>query len=75
MGAPQIFSGRVEQPGRGGIAVLRRRLPRVLHTVWLWHERSRQRRQLRFLSDYMLRDLGLMRIDVQVEVSKPFWRG
>lgn len=74
MDAPQILSGRVEQPWCGAVAPLRPRLSRMLHTVWLWHERARQRRQLQFLSDHMLRDLGLTRIDVEVEASKPFWR-
>jgi uncharacterized protein YjiS (DUF1127 family) len=70
----QILSGRVEQTSRGAIAAVRRRLPRLLHKVWLWHERARQRRQLQFLSDHMLRDLGLSRYDVHAEASKPFWR-
>jgi uncharacterized protein YjiS (DUF1127 family) len=39
-----------------------------------WHERARQRRQLRTLSDRMLRDIGLTRADVMAESSKPFWR-
>jgi uncharacterized protein YjiS (DUF1127 family) len=35
---------------------------------------ARPRRYLQFLSEHMLRDLGLSRTDVQVEASKPFWR-
>jgi uncharacterized protein YjiS (DUF1127 family) len=42
---------------------------------WLgWFERARQRRHLGELSDHMLKDIGLSRADVEVEVAKPFWR-
>jgi uncharacterized protein YjiS (DUF1127 family) len=71
---PQILSGKVELPWRGAVVAVRRRLPRLLHTVWLWHERARQRRHLRSLSEHMLRDLGLSRCDVESEAAKPFWR-
>jgi uncharacterized protein YjiS (DUF1127 family) len=74
MHVPQILSGTIEHPWHGAGAAARRRLRRVLHTLWRWHERARQRRHLRFLSDHMLRDLGLTRAEVQVEGSKPFWR-
>ena len=40
----------------------------------LWAERDRGRRHLREMSDYMLRDLGLSRADVERESSKWFWR-
>ena len=40
----------------------------------LWAERSRQRRQLAELDDYMLRDLGLTRTDVANEIRKAFWQ-
>ena len=36
-------------------------------------ERARSRRQLRELSDHMLRDIGLRREDVGYEFPKPFW--
>ena len=39
-----------------------------------WLERARQRRQLRELSDHMLRDIGLTRADAWAESEKPFWR-
>lgn len=45
-------------------------------TAWirLQYRRYRTRRQLAQLPDYMLRDLGLTRFDVQREVTRPFWR-
>ena len=42
----------------------------VLHRL----EIARQRRQLARLDDYMLRDIGLSRADVEPEIKKPFWR-
>jgi uncharacterized protein YjiS (DUF1127 family) len=73
MKMPQILSGTIEQPWPRAGAAPRRRLPPLLHTVWLWHERARQRRHLQHLSDHMLRDLGLTRADVHAEADKPFW--
>jgi uncharacterized protein YjiS (DUF1127 family) len=75
MNKPQILSGRIERPWPSAEAALRRRLKHLRHTAWLWHERARQRRHLRILSDHMLRDLGLSRTDLQAEAAKPFWRG
>lgn len=40
----------------------------------VWLERARQRRQLRELSDHMLRDIGVTRADAWAESEKPFWR-
>jgi uncharacterized protein YjiS (DUF1127 family) len=40
----------------------------------VWLDRSRQRRQLAQLSDHMLRDIGLTRVDAWAEAEKPFWR-
>ena len=36
--------------------------------------RARQRRDLAALSDHNLRDIGLTRVDVEIETGKPFWR-
>jgi uncharacterized protein YjiS (DUF1127 family) len=36
--------------------------------------RARQRRDLAALSDHNLRDIGLTRGDVEIEIGKPFWR-
>ena len=47
---------------------------RAVDLVLAWHERVRQRRQLRALDTHMLRDIGLSRADVEGEAGKPFWR-
>jgi len=39
-----------------------------------WLEIKQQRRRLAQLDDYMLRDIGLTRADVQAEIEKPFWQ-
>jgi uncharacterized protein YjiS (DUF1127 family) len=43
--------------------------------VIVWQERSRERRRLATLDDFMLRDIGISRSDVAHEVNKPFWQG
>ena len=45
----------------------------IVEMVVLWHERSRQRRALRGLSDDMLRDIGCSRAEVHGEAAKSFW--
>jgi uncharacterized protein YjiS (DUF1127 family) len=42
--------------------------------VATWVERNRQRRTLANLPDYMLRDIGVSRVDAWWEAEKPFWR-
>ena len=46
---------------------------RISDTAMLWRERTRQRRALGGLNDYMLKDLGLSRADAGREGSKRFW--
>jgi uncharacterized protein YjiS (DUF1127 family) len=46
----------------------------LAESVLGWFERVRQRRHLGELSEHMLKDIGLSRADVEVEVAKPFWR-
>ncbi|MGH6896953.1 MAG: DUF1127 domain-containing protein [Geminicoccaceae bacterium] len=71
---PQTSSGR-RVPGAAASVVLPERLNRLARTLLLWHERARQRRHLQYLSDHMLRDIGLSRADVLAEADKPFWVG
>jgi uncharacterized protein YjiS (DUF1127 family) len=49
-------------------------LDRAIDLLLTWHDRSRQRRQLRSLSNHMLHDIGVSRADVEGEATKPFWR-
>jgi uncharacterized protein YjiS (DUF1127 family) len=47
---------------------------RVADLVLGWGERARQRRHLAELDDRLLRDIGVSRVEVEAEVSLPFWR-
>ena len=49
-------------------------LTRLLDTVFSWQDRIRQRRHLASLDNRLLRDIGLSRVDVEQETTKPFWR-
>ena len=42
--------------------------------VSTWYERSKSRRELAGLSDHMLKDIGVSRVDAWAESRKPFWK-
>ncbi len=46
----------------------------LLSTLWVWSERSRQRRQLARLDSRLLDDIGLDHAHRDAEIGKPFWR-
>ena len=46
----------------------------ALDTLELWNARHRQRRALRELPEFAMRDLGISQADVDAEASKPFWQ-
>jgi uncharacterized protein YjiS (DUF1127 family) len=46
---------------------------RAVRTLLTWHERDRQRRALAQLDARMLKDVGLSRAEVDLELRKPFW--
>jgi uncharacterized protein YjiS (DUF1127 family) len=58
----------------------RRRSTIVMLATGLWqllgvgYQRAQQRHRLLSLSDHQLRDIGLHRWEVELEVKKPFWR-
>ncbi len=47
---------------------------RAVRTLLTWQERDRQRRALAQLDARMLKDVGLSRAEVELELRKPFWR-
>ena len=49
-------------------------LSAVVHLLARWRRRVADRRSLARLVDFMLRDLGLAHADVEMEITKPFWR-
>ena len=50
-------------------------LSRAVGLLVTWRQRAADRQQLCGLNDHMLQDVGLSLGDVEVEISKPFWRG
>ena len=46
----------------------------IFDAMAAWRERNRQRRTLANLPDYMLKDIGVSRVDAWREAGKPFWR-
>ncbi len=51
-----------------------RAIARAFETLLIWQERASQRHALAQLDARMLKDVGLNRVDVELETSKPFWR-
>jgi uncharacterized protein YjiS (DUF1127 family) len=47
----------------------------VVDLLATWRQRAVDRGQLQELDDQLLRDIGLSRGDVEIEIIKPFWRG
>lgn len=48
--------------------------PNLIGTFYLWIMRRRQRRQLRDMEPWQLRDLGISGRDAKLESRKPCWR-
>ncbi len=47
---------------------------RAVGILLTWQERDRQRHALAQLDARMLKDIGLSRADVALELRKPFWQ-
>jgi uncharacterized protein YjiS (DUF1127 family) len=58
--APRLLSGIVKS---------------VSDTIGLWRRRARERAALARWEDRDMRDAGLSRAELQLEMAKPFWRG
>ena len=58
-----------------GQAVVRKqsKLIWLLDLLVVWNQRSRMRRRLEAMPDYLLSDMGISRADVAREADKPFW--
>ncbi len=46
---------------------------RMVRTLLTWQERDQQRHALAQLDARMLKDVGLSRAEVELELRKPFW--
>jgi uncharacterized protein YjiS (DUF1127 family) len=49
-------------------------LVRLFDAIGSWSERADQRRALAAMSDHVLHDIGVSRVDAEGESEKPFWR-
>lgn len=49
-------------------------LAHALDVLLIWQQRHRERRSLAMLGEHMLKDIGVSRADIEVEMSKKFWR-
>ncbi len=47
---------------------------RLVRTLLIWQERAQQRHALAQLDARMLKDVGLGRAEVDLELREPFWR-
>jgi len=72
------FTDRPRHPGavplRRRVAAGTGKLTAIGRAFLLWQDRARERAHLASLDDRMLRDIGLSRVEVAREWSKPFWR-
>ena len=73
MASTRLFASRTPV-ARPATIVAEEWLGRAYDQFLIWLERSRERQHLAMLSDHMLKDIGLTRVDVEAEASKPFWR-
>ena len=48
-------------------------LKRGWTTIKIWREISRERNQLRRLSEHLAKDIGISRADAEREADRPFW--
>jgi uncharacterized protein YjiS (DUF1127 family) len=71
---------RLQSPGRsvgrprhGSPGRALRALSGVVAEVLRWREVRKQRRALLALSDHLLKDIGISRVDAIREANRPFW--
>ena len=59
---------------QGNRSYLQEGLINLFDLVQNWTDRHRTRGRLYQMPDYMLRDIGVSRSEVESEFNKPFWR-
>lgn len=47
---------------------------RAFKLAEVWYERARGRRALLRLNDHLLKDIGISRLDADIESTKSFWQ-
>jgi uncharacterized protein YjiS (DUF1127 family) len=66
--------GQASRATAGFVGSLVRLPAAIVETLLIWQERASERARLRQMDDYLLKDMGLSRADVEHEASVPFWR-
>jgi uncharacterized protein YjiS (DUF1127 family) len=69
-----LARGTGQGVGARAVRHSREALQHVVAVLREWRRRSRDRAALAGFDDRMLRDIGVTRADVLVEINKPFWR-
>lgn len=46
----------------------------IIQTLELWRQRTEDRKQLAGLTERILKDAGISKLDAKLEIAKPFWR-
>lgn len=70
----QMATGTATCRARSTARRLGEALLRAVDALLLWRERGRQRAQLAMLSDDLLKDIGVSRLDAHVECRKWPWQ-
>lgn len=73
-GTPHVHGTASIHSARGWGETIEYVWKRIVETLWLWHDRARQRRQLSKLTSYQLDDIGISPSAAAYEADKPFWR-
>lgn len=70
----QIAGTHGAASGRGFFGTLAHFATTAIQTLARWQHRREQRRHLVSLDDRMLQDIGVSRVEAELEADKPFWR-
>ena len=68
------LSRRAAVRHQGSHSFLQEGLINLFDRLQGWAERRRTRNHLYQMPDYMLRDIGVSRAEVEEEFNKPFWQ-
>ncbi len=73
--ATTTYNGHIAgAQSKGFLAGLAHAAHSAFLSLALWQRRREQRRYLLSLDDRLLRDIGLTRVEAEIEADKPFWR-
>ncbi|WAG81252.1 DUF1127 domain-containing protein [Metapseudomonas furukawaii] len=67
------FIGTLQQPRFENPSSRERWLTGIWMQIRRWEQLARERKQLASMSDDMLKDIGLNRVDAVTESERPFW--